>query len=235
MKNPGQSSSNKGSSKQSGESSSQPITIGFRPGGGPRGLFAEGEKSRNTRETLLRLWSYLKRQRWVLVGTGLLVIVSSGVDLLGPYLMGMAIDQFISKGDLAGLARLSLLMVLTYLVSAGGTWLQTYFMAGVAQYVVRDLREDLFDRMQMLPLRFFDQRAHGDLMSRLTNDVENISNILASSFSQLLSSLFGLVGVVIFMFVLNYRLAIISRIGQVIAAERIERNRTQYFHFRSRI
>ena len=124
--------------------------------------------------------------------------------------MGLAIDQFIGKGDLAGLARLSLLMVLTYVVASGGTWLQTYFMAGVAQHVVRDLRNDLFARLQTLPLRYFDQKAHGDLMSRLTNDVENISNILASSFSQLLSSIFGLVGVIIFMFALNYRLAIVS-------------------------
>ncbi len=198
-------------SKQTRRDAPQPVAIGFRPGGGgPRSFFAEGEKSHNTQATLLRLWAYLKRQRWVLVGTGVLVVVSTGIDLLGPYLMGMAIDQFISKGDLTGLARLAVLMVLTYLVAAGGNWLQTYLMAGVAQHVVRDLREDLFTRMQSLPLKFFDQRAHGDLMSRLTNDVENISNILASSFSQLLSSIFGLIGVIIFMFVLNYRLALIS-------------------------
>jgi len=83
-------------------------------------------------------------------------------------------------------------------------------MAGVAQRVVRDLRKDLFARLQTLPVRFFDQRAHGEVMSRLTNDVENISNILASSFSQLLSSVFGLVGVVIVIFMLNVPMAIVS-------------------------
>jgi ATP-binding cassette subfamily B protein len=174
------------------------------------GILSETEKSSNTRGTLLRLWGYLKVQRWVLVGTAFLVVVTTAVDLAGPYLMGLAIDQFIDKGNLPGLARLVILMILTYIVAALGTWLQTYLMAGVSQRVVRDLRKDLFGRLQTLPLRFFDQRAHGDLMSRLTNDVENISNILASSFSQLLSSVFGLVGVVIIIFMLNVPLAIVS-------------------------
>ncbi len=185
---------------------------GFGPRGGPRGMFMEPEKSKDTRGTLLRLWSYIQRQRWVLVGTGFLVIITTVVNLIGPYLMSIAIDRFISKSDLLGLARLLYMMVLAYIVGAASTWLQTYLMAGVSQRAVRDMREDLFTRMQSLPVRFFDQRAHGDLMSRLTNDMENISNVLASSFSQLVSSLLGLVGVIIFMFVLNRPLAVISLI-----------------------
>ncbi len=174
------------------------------------GILTDTEKSSNPRGTLLRLWGYMQVQRWVLVGTALLVVVTTAVDLAGPYLMGLAIDQFIDKGNLPGLAHLITLMILTYIVAALGTWLQTYLMAGVSQRVVRDLRKDLFGRLQTLPLSFFDQRAHGDLMSRLTNDVENISNILSSSFSQLLSSVFGLIGVVIIIFVLNVPLAIVS-------------------------
>ncbi len=189
----------------------QPLPVmAFRPGGGPMGLLSDSEKSKDTRGTLWRLWSYLERQRWVLAGTTLLVIVTSLVDLLGPYLMGLAIDRFINQGDLPGLARLIGWMIVTYVVAAAGTWLQTYLMADVAQQVVRDLRTDLFHHLQTLPLRFFDQRAHGDLMSRLTNDMENISNILATSFSQLLASLFGLVGVILIMFLLNRPLAIVS-------------------------
>ncbi|HMN62315.1 MAG TPA: ABC transporter ATP-binding protein, partial [Anaerolinea sp.] len=183
--------------------------MGMRPGA-PWGLLREGEKSKNTRATLLRLWGYLRRQRWVLVGTAFLVVVTSAVDLLGPYLMGLAIDDFIDRGDLPGLARLIGLMIVSYLLASAGTWLQSYLMAGVAQRAVQDMRDDLFVRMQSLPLRFFDRRAHGDIMSRLTNDVENISNILASSFSQLLSSIIGLVGVLIVMFVLNLPLTLVS-------------------------
>jgi ATP-binding cassette subfamily B protein len=190
----------------------QPPPIGFRPGGGPMGMLVESEKSRNSRGTLLRLWGYLRRQQWVLLGVTVLVIVTTLVDLIGPYLLGMAIDRYISKFDLVGLVPLLGLMLVTYLVASAGTWLQTYIMAGVAQQVVRDLRKDLFGKMQALPLRFFDQRAHGDLMSRLTNDVDNISNILASSFSQLISSIFGLIGVVIVIFMLNVPMAIVSLI-----------------------
>jgi len=174
------------------------------------GMFREVEKSKNTRQTLLRLGGYLKRQRWTLLGAGVLVIVTSFVGLLGPFLMGKAIDAYIVQGDGAGLARLLGWMLLAYLAAAAGTWLQTYLLVGVAQYAVRDIRKELFSHLQTLPVRFFDQHSHGDLMSRLTNDVENISNILATSFSQLLSSLLSLVGVVAFMFALNVPLAAIS-------------------------
>jgi ATP-binding cassette subfamily B protein len=182
--------------------------MGFRPGG-PGGMNLT-EKSKNTRLTLLRVWGYIRRQKWVLIGTTILVVANTFVGLLGPYLMGMAIDAYISKGDLPGLARLLGWMTVTYILGSAGTWLQTYLMAGVAQYAVRDIRTDLFARMQALPVRFFDQRPHGELMSRLTNDVENISNILATGFSQFISSVLNLVGVVIFMFVLNVPLAVVS-------------------------
>ena len=102
--------------------------------------------------------------------------------------MGMAIDTYIDQGDLAGLARLLGLMLVTYVVGAAGTWLQTYLMAGRRPARRARYAHDLFARLQTLPVRFFDQRAHGDLMSRLTNDVENITNVLASSVSQLVSS-----------------------------------------------
>lgn len=189
--------------------SAPPPVFGFRPGG-PGAMFREPEKSKNTLQTILRLWGYIERQRWVLIGSTLLVIVTSIVSLLGPYLMGIAIDRYILTGDLAGLVKLLSLMGLTYVIGAAGTWLQSYLMAGMAQYAVRDIRTDLFARLQTLPVRYFDQRPHGEIMSRLTNDVENISNILASSFSQLISSVLNLVGIVIFMFILNVPLAVIS-------------------------
>ncbi len=184
----------------------------FRPGGGPGGMFREVEKSKNTRATLLRMWQYIRRQTGTLVISTILVVITTGVNLIGPYLMGVAIDNYIDTGNLAGLGHLLLLMIITYIIGAAGTWLQTYLMVGMAQRAVRDMRTDLFARLQTLPVRFFDQRSHGELMSRLTNDVENISNILASSFSQLISSVLSLVGVIIIMFVLNVPLAVISLI-----------------------
>ena len=189
----------------------RPQAIFPGPGrGGPMSMLQGGEKSKNPRRTLLRLAGYLRAQGWLLVGIGLLVMVSAAVDLMGPYLLGMAIDTYINKGNLPGLERLIGLMIGTYVVAAAGIWWQNYLLVSVAQKIVRNIRNDLFMRLQTLPLAFFDQRAHGELMSRLTNDVDNINNVLASSFSQLISSIFGLVGVVIIMFVMNAKLALVS-------------------------
>jgi len=175
-------------------------------------MFEEHDKSKNTKETLLRLWGYIRRQSWILVAAFFLVIITSITGLLGPYLMGIAIDTYILNGDLVGLGTMLLWMLIIYAFGAASTWLQTYLLAGVAQFAVRDLRTDLFDRLQRLPVKYYDQHTHGDLMSRLTTDVENIANILASGFSQLVSSVLTLVGIIIFMFVLNPILATVSLI-----------------------
>jgi len=189
-----------------------PPVLGFRPGGGPMGMLGDTEKAKDRRGTLVRLWGYLQRQRLALIGTAILVLVTSVVDLLGPFLMGKAIDVYIGHGDLPGLARLIEAMIATYVAASAGTWLQTYIMADVAQRAVRDLRHDLFTGLQTLSLRFFDQHSHGELMSRLTNDVENISNILTTSATQLLASVFGLAGVIVMMFAVNVPLAMVSLI-----------------------
>ena len=189
-----------------------PSPISLRPGGPPMAFLQDAPKSKNTAATLRRLWTYLERQRWMLVGVLVLVTVTAVVDLIGPYLLGLAIDRYIATSDLAGLAQLLGWMFLSFVVAAAGTWWQTYLMAGVAQRVVRDLRADLFSRLQTLPLRTFDQRPHGDLMSRLTNDVENVSNVLATSASQLIANVIGLVGVIGLMLWINVPLAIVSLI-----------------------
>lgn len=185
--------------------------FGFRPGGGPPMAFLQdAPKSKDARGTLRRLWGYLRQQRSMLLGVAAIVSLTAVIDLLGPYLMGLALDRYISKGDLSGLLRLLGWMALTYLLAAAGTWLQTYLMAGIAQRVVCAMRADLFAHLQTLPLRYFDQRSHGDIMSRLTNDVENISTVLATNASQLIANVLGVVGVIIIMFMLNVPLAVVS-------------------------
>ena len=89
----------------------------------------------------------------------LLVILTTFRNLAGPYLIGQAIDDYILPGDLPGLARLCLLMLTIYLTGALLTWLQVYLMAAVAQRTIRDIRADLFDQLQTLSLRYFDQHA----------------------------------------------------------------------------
>ena len=188
-----------------------PPLLGRFPG--PR--FTEKiERPRNPRGTLRRLLQYLRRQRAALLAAALMVVVMVGLDLLGPWLLGRAIDRYIVPRDLRGLGLNCLLMLGIYGASALLNWLQSYVLAGVAQQTVRDLRADLFAKLQTLPLRFFDQRAHGELMSRLTNDIENVNQVLSSGVTQIISGVLGLLGITVTMCLLNLRLAVVS-IGAV--------------------
>jgi ATP-binding cassette subfamily B multidrug efflux pump len=186
---------------------------GFGPGrGGPPGIPVMGGmgQAQDVQGTMRRLWGYLKRQKWLLISIVALVALSSGLALLGPYLMGIAIDTYILAGDLPGLARTALLMIGAYGASSLATWLQLYVMASVAQRTVRDIRNDLFAKLQTLSLRFFDRHTHGELMSRLSNDVENISNVLNQGVTQFISSVLSVAGVVVVMCLINWRLALVS-------------------------
>ncbi|MBV9849697.1 MAG: ABC transporter ATP-binding protein [Armatimonadetes bacterium] len=183
-----------------------------RPGpGGPGARFGgKIERATDVRGTIRRLWGYLGRQRAALIAAALMVAATVGLDLLGPYLLGRAVDVYILPRDLHGLVRLCLLLLGVYSASSLLNWLQSYVMAGAAQRTVRDLRADLFATMQHLPLRFFDGRAHGDLMSRLTNDVDNVNQVLSGGVTQIVSGLLGMVGIAVTMFCLNSMLAAVS-------------------------
>ena len=184
---------------------------GFMGGPGrPPMMIGRGEKAKDTRNVMRRLGGYLRHQRLGLLTVILLVFVTTGSGLLGPYLMGKAIDDYIIVGDVPGLMRIALLMLAVYVTTSLTTWLQIYLMAGVSQRTVRDIRKELFAKLQTLSLRFSDQRTHGELMSRLTNDVENISRVLGEGVTRFISSILSLIGVTVAMLLLNARLAAVS-------------------------
>lgn len=178
------------------------------PGGPPSGK--PKERARNTRATVFRLWSYLGRQRLSLIVIALLVIASAGLDLLGPYLLGRAIDVYIIPRDLSGMARIAALMLAVYASNSLLSWGESYLTAGMAQRALRDIRADLFGALGRLPLRFFDTRAHGDLMSRLTSDVESINQVLSGSVTQIVSGVLSAFGIAIAMLILNPTLGAVS-------------------------
>jgi len=181
--------------------------------GGPRPpMFGSGEKPKDRRNAILRLWGYLKYQKIGLLEVIVIVIFNTGIGLLGPYLMAKAIDDYIIPKELGGLVWILLIMLCLYITSSLSNWLEIYIMARVSQHTVRQIRNDLFAKLQTLSLRFFDQRPHGEIMSRLTNDIENISRVLAESVAQLVRSAITLVGTVIVMFLLNVYLAIVSMV-----------------------
>ncbi|MFP4346437.1 MAG: ABC transporter ATP-binding protein [Anaerolineales bacterium] len=166
------------------------------------------EKAKDVRGTLRRLTAYLRPFSGTLFLVSGLVLVGTLMSLVGPYLLGRAIDDFIATGDAPGLLRLALLMLGAYLLA----WLaqagQNYLMAGVAQKALRNLRRDLFEHLQILSLRFFDRNPAGELMSRLTNDIDAVNQAVSENLTQMLGSLFTLVGVVIAMFSINLWLAL---------------------------
>ena len=166
------------------------------------------EKARDPGGALKRLAAYLRRYALHLVGVVGLVAVASLLDILAPYLLGLAIDRFIASGDAAGLLRISLVMFGTYVTARVAQFGQQYVMVGITQRVLRTLRGDLFDHLQTLSLSFFDQHTSGELMSRLTNDVDAIQAGLSHTITETISALLSVAGIVIAMFLLNFWLAL---------------------------
>jgi ATP-binding cassette subfamily B protein len=179
------------------------------PGPGRRGP-VEKVRAKNSAGTAWRLCQYLKREKLGLFGVFVFVAITCLFGLLGPYLIGKAIDDYIVTSDLPGLARTVLMLLGVYAVTALSTWLQAVVMAPVAQKAVMELRRDLFAQLQSLSLRFFDKHPHGDLMSRISNDVDIVSNVLNESVVQFITALITIVGVGVVMLVLNPWMALVT-------------------------
>ncbi len=179
--------------------------------GGPMmGMDVKEEKAKDTRGVALRLWNYISPYRRELLLIVLAVLVSSAMRLLQPYLIGVAIDRFITQGDPAGLARIMLLLLMTYGLSYGSNVSSFVNMAVVGQRALRVMRSEIFSRLQRLPLGYFDSHEIGDLMSRLTNDTNTINQFLGAGLSRVVGDMLSLVGIVVVMLLLNWKLALAS-------------------------
>lgn len=177
-----------------------------------RGGFGPGASLSDARGVLRRLLGYLRPYRLQLVAIALMVVLFSALNIVGPYLMQRAIDDAILPRDTAMLVRITLLMTANY----GVMWLAGVgygrMMAEVAQKVMYTLRRDLFEHMQTLSLSYYDRQSAGDLMSRLTNDMEAINLLLSQNLVNFMSSLVTMVGVFAAMFLLNAWLALATLI-----------------------
>ena len=170
------------------------------------------EKAGDPRGALRRLLPYLRPflvgVAWVLV----CVVLYTGLGLVGPYLLGVAIDRLVRSKQAAGLAELALWMLSVYVASnllqAGAGRL----MAGISQRALKQLRQDLFSRVQSLPVSFFDRNPAGDLLSRLTNDIDAINQAISQNVTSLVASLLSMAGILVAMFVLDRWLALASLI-----------------------
>jgi len=182
---------------------------------GPRGGFRrlveiEEERAADQRAVALRLMRFLTPYWPQLVLACVLVITNAVTFSLAPYLIGRAIDEFIAAGDRAGLVHIVLLLLVTYLVGMGSMSGQMYVMGWTGQHVLAHMREQICAKIQTLGLRYFDRHDAGDLMSRLTNDVDVLNQLLTNGLAQMAGGLLQMLAIVIAMLMLNWQLALAS-------------------------
>lgn len=178
-----------------------------------KNAFRSVKKAKNTKGTVKRIWEYLKKENkkalWTVV---FLVLVTSVLGILGPYFIGVAIDKYIAVKDVQGTIKIIAILAVIYILTSIFTWIQTYIMVIVSQRTIKDIRGELFSKLQKLSLKFFDNNAHGDIMSRATNDVDNLNNALTQGVVEILTSIITIVGVIIAMFLLNPIMALATLI-----------------------
>jgi len=198
-----------------------PAGPGFGPGGrrggpgGPMGARLNKEKPKNMGKTLLRLVKVIGRSKYFLFALLLTMSAVTVLDLFGPTLQGQAIDTIkLVNGkftvDFDGLKQILLKMIILFAFSAGFTYLQSILSAKISQDTVFAMRNDLFAKISRLSIAETDNRRHGDLMSRMTNDVENVSNAVSQSIASLFSSILTFVGALYFMLRCNVIVTLVA-------------------------
>ncbi len=191
-------------------------------GGGPGMGHMPAEKPKNFRGTLKRLLRYLKPRTAALVVVFFLAIMGTVFSIFSPKIMGGATTKLFegvmakihhapgAAIDFTSLWQTVLLLIGLYAVSAGFNYLQQFIMAGVAQKTVYDMRRDVSEKLNRLPLSFFDGRTHGEIMSRVTNDVDNVATTLQQGLMQIITSLVTIVGIVVMMITISPLLTLIT-------------------------
>ena len=182
---------------------------------GPRhgpGAQMHFEKPKNTGSTLRRLLEYLADKKFQLVLVVILMLISSAGSLAANYFLKPLINNYILPGDFSGLARALAILAGIYLISVGATYGQSRMMLQIAQRMTNTMRRRLFAKLQTLPLKYFDTHTHGELMSRFTNDIDNVQMAFEQSLVQLFASTLTFIGSVVMMIVLSPILFLVSAV-----------------------
>ena len=183
----------------------------MRPGRNNRGLPVQ--KPKNLGNTLAKLWEYISIHKFKLALVVFCVFFSTCTSLISTTIIGTSIDKYILTGKFNELKHVILTLIFIYILSAIFTWIMSQLCINVAQNTVYNIRKDLFNKLQTLPLKYFDTNSKGDIMSRITNDVDNIAQSLNTSLSQALQSVLTLIGIFICMIRLNIILTLICLIS----------------------
>lgn len=209
---------NKKNTDERQNSSAQPIGIGRGIGGpgrgfgGPRGMMPV-VKARDFKGTMLRLWKYFSKEHKLLGIIFILVTVSSALGVVIPYLIGRSINVLsLGKGAVNfGILKIMItILIAAYISDSAINFFQGWLMAGVSQRIVLNLRKTLFEKLQNLPIAFFDTHTHGEVMSRLSNDIDNVSTTISQATTQMMSSIITILGSFIMMLILSPILTVAS-------------------------
>lgn len=168
------------------------------------------KRARDTKGTLLNIWKLIDEKRIQLIVVILMIICSSILSLVGPFLIGHIIDTKIIPKELNGLPQYILLLAIVYIMLSVTSYIGSFMMVSIAQPTVYLLRNQLFEHFQTLPVAYYDQKQHGELMSRMQNDIENVSQVLNSSFIQFTSSVVTLIGTLSIMLYLSPLLTLLT-------------------------
>lgn len=182
------------------------------PGGpGRRGRqMGKGGKPKDTMAVIKRLFGYIANDKLKIAASFLCVIVTAVSTLAGSYMLRPIINNYIIPGDVKGLFTALMFMAVIYLAGVASSYIQSKIMIGISQRALCRIREDLFFKMQKLPVRFFDTNTNGEIMSRFTNDVDTIGEMLNSTIISLFSGVITIVGTFSLMIYTNWMLAIIT-------------------------
>lgn len=173
------------------------------------------KKPKNAKKTFARIMSYLSEYRWMLILVCILVALSSGAAVAGTYFLKPIIDDFIApmigsqNPDFTGLLRIIIMLAAIYAMGAICTYAYNRIMVNIAADSLYKMRMDMFTHMQKLPIRYFDTRTHGEIMSRYTNDIDTMRNMMSQSIPQLVSSTITVVGVFVMMMILSIPLTVL--------------------------
>ena len=178
------------------------------PGGPHHAAMMAHGKPAKTKETILRLCRYLTKFWPIILIAVICNLITTVGTVFATRLIGVAIDEYIAVFDFDGLFKVCITLLIFYATSSLATWLQSYLMLKAGQETVATLRNEVFEKFQRLPLSYFDKTTHGELMSRVTNDVDNVSQMLNNSVSQILQSILTIIGTFFMMVYLSVPLTI---------------------------
>lgn len=167
------------------------------------------EKPKNIRKTMAFLWRYMKKHKGPLMIILVLVIINALTNVFGTYMIKPIINDYIIPGDMKGLIKILIFTGIIYFAGVVSTHGYTQLMVKVAQKIIQEIRGDLFSRVQTLPLKFFDAKTHGELMSRFTNDIDTVAEALNNSFTVVIKNFVTIAATFIILLILNYKLSTI--------------------------